>query len=245
MNVPEKPKRIVSLVPSQTELLADLGLADRVAGITKFCIHPANWLKEKRIVGGTKQLHYERIQALQPDLILANKEENTREIVETLARDYPVWVSDIYTLKDALDMIKRVGELTATEAAAGELTQEIRQGFAQLRPPADRKALYLIWRQPYMAAGESTFINDMLRRCGYQNLLPEGSRYPQLGVEEITKLNPEVVLLSSEPYPFKEKHIDELRQLVPQAQIRLVDGEMFSWYGSRLRYAPAYFKSLA
>lgn len=242
--VPERPQRIISLVPSQTELLYDLGLEERVVGITKFCIHPKEWLKEKAIIGGTKQVHYDKIAASKPDLILANKEENTQEIVETLAANYPVWVSDIYTLADSLDMIEQVGSLTKTENKAAGMVEQIEQEFENLKAGEFAKALYLIWRKPYMAAGKQTFINDMLQRAGLQNVLPNESRYPELSEEEIKSLKPEVVLLSSEPYPFKEKHIAELTALLPQAKIMLVDGEMFSWYGSRLQYAPDYIKSL-
>ncbi len=244
VNISENPQRIVSLVPSQTELLAGLGLNNRVVGITKFCVHPAEWLKQKKVVGGTKQIHYDRIVELEPDLILANKEENTQEIVETLAKDFPVWVSDIFNLNDALDMIGKVGAITQTQTKAEEFTDNIRSSFNQLQQTIEKTALYLIWRKPYMAAGVNTFVNDMLRRCGFANVLPPHSRYPELSVEDIESLQPKVVLLSSEPYPFKEKHIAELQQLLPKAEIRLVDGEMFSWYGSRLQYAPAYFKSL-
>src|SRR6185437_6810940 len=113
------PRRIISLVPSQTELLYDLGLDGTVVGITKFCVHPNEWFRNKKRVGGTKTLHLNIIEELQPDLIIANKEENTREQIETLSTAYPVWVSNIQTISDGLDMIRKVGELVgkSTEAA--------------------------------------------------------------------------------------------------------------------------------
>lgn len=243
VSIPANPQRIVSLVPSQTELLFDLGLGDRVVGITKFCIHPSEWFKTQTRVGGTKNFNFDIINQLQPDLIIGNKEENYKEGIDLLANDYPVWMSDIYTLPDALAMITAIGSITQTEAKAHELVHTIKQGFEALKPPAPRRALYLIWRNPYMAAGTNTFIDAMLPYAGFNNVV-DAERYPQLTPEAIQALAPDFILLSSEPYPFKDKHIAELQTLVPDAKIRLVDGELFSWYGSRLQYAPAYFEGL-
>lgn len=239
--VPKYPKSIVSLVPSQTELLLELGLAKRVVGITKFCIHPDEWFRTKSRIGGTKQLDFEAILALNPDLIIANKEENNKEDIERLEKDFPVWVSDVNDLDSALEMIRLIAELTKTDSS--KLTQEIQSGFSQLKPiQPQKKVLYLIWKNPYMAAGNDTFINDLMQRCGFENVLSE-LRYPELTDDEIVQLNPELILLSSEPYPFKEKHIKELQNLLPNGTIKLVDGEMFSWYGSRLKLAPTYFQN--
>ncbi len=237
--IPTHLERIVSLVPSQTELLFDLGLGDQVVGITKFCVHPEEWFRSKPRIGGTKKLNFEAISALKPDLIIANKEENNREDIEQLEKIFPIWVSDINDLDSALEMIQKIAEITNTDPST--LTEEIRLGFDSLKPtrPA-QNALYLIWKDPYMAAGSGTFIHDMLSRCGLENVVSE-TRYPELSMQEIMTLNPEVILLSSEPFPFKETHVKELQELLPEASIQLVDGEMFSWYGSRLRLAPAYF----
>ena len=236
------PHRIVSLVPSQTELLFDLGLADRVVGITKFCVHPNEWFRTKTRVGGTKNLHVEQIAKLKPDLIIANKEENNQEDIERLARDHPVWVSNVNDLGSALEMIRSVAELTGTDSS--KLIGEIERGFSELEPiHHPKKTLYLIWNDPYMAAGTDTFIHDMMARCGLGNAVSQG-RYPELNEAAIAKLNPELVLLSSEPFPFKEKHMLELRELLPDATIKFVDGELFSWYGSRLKHAPSYFVGL-
>lgn len=243
VSIPANPQRIVSLVPSQTELLFDLGLGDRVVGITKFCIHPQQWYKTKARIGGTKNFNFEVIHQLNPDLIIGNKEENYIEGIDLLAKDYAVWMSDIYNLTDAFAMITAIGSLTQTEAKAQELVNVIKQGFEALNPPMPHRALYLIWRNPYMAAGRNTFIDAMLPYAGFTNIV-EDERYPQLSPEAIQALAPQYILLSSEPYPFKDKHIAELQTLVPDAKIRLVDGELFSWYGSRLHYAPAYFAKL-
>ncbi|WP_420851820.1 ABC transporter substrate-binding protein [Pontibacter litorisediminis] len=237
------PQRIVSLVPSQTELLFDLGLADRVVGVTKFCIHPKEQVKQKAKIGGTKNFHLEKIDELQPDLIIGNKEENYKEGIEQLQQKYKVWMSDIYTLEDALEMLRQVGQLTGTEDSAAELEQGIKQGFAQLQPVQPGiKTAYFIWRKPYMAVGSHNIIDHILSRCGFTNAFADLERYPEISPEQLQRTGPQLILLSSEPYPFKEKHIAEFRELCPQASIKVVDGEMFSWYGSRLAKAPAYLQ---
>lgn len=240
------PQRIVSVVPSQTELLYDLGLEKEVVGITKFCIHPAEWFRTKPRVGGTKNLNLEKIKALQPNLILANKEENVKEQIEELALHFPVWVSDINTLPDALQMILSIGVLVEKEEAAKALVQEIDCSFQQLQQTVQStvKAAYLIWKDPYITVGGDTFINDLLQRAGFINVFADQKRYPQVTMEQLQKAECEWLLLSSEPYPFAQKHIDELQPLLPHTKILLVDGELFSWYGSRLRYSAHYFQNL-
>ena len=245
VELPEIPKRIVSLVPSQTELLHDLGLNKEVVGITKFCIHPAHWRKEKVIVGGTKQVHFNRIEELAPDLIIGNKEENEEGFINELATRYPVWMSDIASLNEALDMMEAMGQLTGREREAEALVVDVLSAFAPLQEQSLKKqrAVYLIWKDPYMAAGKNTFVDEMLSMAGFENLVKE-TRYPELRLEDIKALDPEVILLSSEPYPFQKKHMSEIRNELPGVEMRLVDGEMFSWYGSRLLKAPAYFQAL-
>lgn len=244
LQLSRKPSRIISLVPSQTELLFDLGLDKEVVGITKYCIHPAHWQTQKTIVGGTKNFQIEAIDRLEPDLIIANREENTKEGIEGLRKKYTVWVSEIYTLEDSLQMIERVGALVDKIERSQYIVSEIRRGFETVQKLPSRKVLYLIWRKPWMAAGQNTFINDMLSRIGLRNCLAKNSRYPELSNDEMISLNPEVVFLSSEPYPFKEKHLADLQSILPQSKIMLVDGEMFSWYGSRLAQSCAYFNEL-
>jgi len=244
INLPSVPKRIISIVPSQTELLFYLGLEEEIIGITKFCIHPAEKLKSVEKVGGTKQLDIEKIKALKPDLIIANKEENERSQIEELINFCPVWISDIYSLGDALDMIKRVGNLTGKEQEAKILSTQIAQQFNHITiQQSNLQTAYFIWRKPYMVAGRNTFIDDMLLRCGLINVF-EQERYPEIDAKTLIGANPYLILLSSEPYPFKDKHIVELNAIVPNAIIKLVDGEMFSWYGSRLLHAAAYFEEL-
>ena len=242
------PRRIVSLVPSQTELLHGLGLENEVAGITKFCVHPARWFQTKPRVGGTKTLNIKKIEDLRPDLIIGNKEENEQAQIETLAERYPVWMSDVRTLDDAYDMIRRVGELTGKGSEAENLIQKIQAGFVLHRAPSALlrrpSAVYLIWRKPYMAAGGDTFIHEMLGVAGFDNIYASKSRYPEISPEELARAQPGVILLPSEPYPFAEKHMDAIREICPASRIRLVDGEMFSWYGSRLLLAGKYFSEL-
>lgn len=242
------PKRIISIVPSQTELLFELGLNEEVIGLTKFCIHPAQQFKAKTKVGGTKKLNIELIRSLKPDLIIGNKEENTKEDIELLRKDFPVWMSDIFTLEDAMKTITQIAELVDRQPEAAYLNYLINAGFTDLQTLAleqgiDKTVAYLIWKGPYMLAGRNTFIDDILVKNGLTNVI-KTDRYPEIELQELAALKPELILLSSEPYPFREKHIEELKMAIPAAKVMLVDGEMFSWYGSRLVKAVQYLFQL-
>jgi len=252
IELPFKPQRIISLVPSQTELLFDMGLRDEVVGITKFCIHPDEWFRTKVRIGGTKKYDFEKIKALQPDLIIGNKEENEQGQIEELMKDYYVWMSDIYTLKDAYNMITSLGTLLGKQQEAANIKLEIEYKFHQLQSQLEiskksqLNVAYFIWNDPYMVAGNNTFINDLLKLSGLNNVfVAKDSRYPQVSDQEIIDFNPDVILLSSEPFPFKEKHILELKAICSAAKILIVDGELFSWYGSRLLKTPGYLKQLS
>lgn len=239
------PKRIVSLVPSQTELLFDLGLDAEVVGLTKFCIHPIEKFAAKQKVGGTKNLKIDVIRQLKPDLIIGNKEENTKADIDLLQQEFPVWMSDIYNLEDAMQTIADVGNLVDRQPEATYLNHLISAGFRDLQTLALEKAIdktvgYMIWKSPYMLAGRNTFIDDILRKVGLRNVVLE-SRYPETSISELVKLDPQLIFLSSEPYPFKKQHLEEIRLVLPNAKVMLVDGEMFSWYGSRLVKAVQYF----
>jgi ABC-type Fe3+-hydroxamate transport system substrate-binding protein len=234
------PQRVISLVPSQTELIADLGALSQLTGRTKFCVHPAA-IKGVPVVGGTKNIHLEKVHQLQPDLVIANKEENDQSQVEALAERYPVWVSDVTDLDSACTMISDIGQLLDKNMEASRITDVILSGFKE-PIVQERSAIYLIWRDPWMAAGSDTFISSMMQQAGLNNLI-KSPRYPALKAEEIRQLSPDLILLSSEPYPFKEKHRDELCKIMPDASIEFVDGEMFSWYGSRLIKAVDYFRN--
>ncbi|MFD2907131.1 ABC transporter substrate-binding protein [Flavobacterium ardleyense] len=244
------PKRIVSLVPSQTELLYDLGLEDNIVGLTKFCIHPVHLKATKTIVGGTKNIKFEVIQALQPDIIICNKEENTKEIVEQLSTICAVWVTDIYTIEDNSKMIRDFGELFNKEKEASNWIskiEEAQQDFEMfIREKPIRKVAYFIWANPFMVAGNDTFINVLLKLNHFQNIYEtKEGRYPEIDLEKIVvQGNPDLLLLSSEPFPFKEEHAKEIGYFISNAKPVFVDGEMFSWYGSRLVKAFSYFKEL-
>lgn len=239
------PKRIVSVVPSQTELLFDLGLDKEVIGLTKFCNHPADKVKKKTLVGGTKTLNINQIDTLQPDLIMANKEENTREQIEELQSRYAVHVTDVATLPDALAMIREVGTLVGKEQEAEVMAQQIDHSLASiLTLSAPHSVAYLIWRKPYMVAAAGTFIHSMLELAGFRNAFARQTRYPEVTHADLQAAQPDLIFLSSEPYPFAEKHRAELQAICPLARILLVDGEVFSWYGSRLLRASDYFRNL-
>jgi ABC-type Fe3+-hydroxamate transport system substrate-binding protein len=241
---PSAPLWIVSLVPSITELLFDLGLEKEVVGITKFCVHPFHWFKTKTRVGGTKTVSIQKVKALKPNLIIANKEENVKDQIEELAKEFPVYVSEICTVADAYAMIKEVGALTGTFTNANVVINSIQTQFSKKDFRRKLKALYLIWKKPYMSVGGDTYINSMLEAAGFINILKHQYRYPVISIDEINLLEPDVILLSSEPFPFKQKHIDELKQITRVKNIILADGEMFSWYGTRMIQAPSYFAKL-
>lgn len=243
------PTRIVSLVPSQTELLFDLGLGDEVIGITKFCVHPHQWFHSKTRVGGTKTINIDLIHTLQPDLVIANKEENTKEQIEELIENkYPVWISDVYDLETALQMITSVGEVTNREKKAISISNDINRDFAELKnniqlnkSTSELKTAYLIWKDPYMTVGADTFIHSMLAASGFNNIFKDLTRYPEINIADMKSENCQLLLLASEPYPFRDQHVAELQDQLPGTKIMLVDGQMFSWYGSRLLQYAGYF----
>lgn len=247
------PKRIVSLVPSQTELLFDLGLEDEIVGITKFCVHPFHLKSTKKIIGGTKKVNAEKIRALNPDIIIANKEENTLEIVAELSKICPVWVTDIVTLEDNLKMIEDFGILFNKRTESQKWINKI--NFAHndflnfIKDKEVLKAAYFIWANPYMVAGGNTFINELLKLNNFENIYDNNSkyegRYPEIIIQKMRiQGDPDLILLSSEPFPFNDEHAFELGRHTHHAKTVFVDGEMFSWYGSRLVKAFAYFKKL-
>ncbi|QOD62124.1 ABC transporter substrate-binding protein [Polaribacter haliotis] len=240
------PKRIISLVPSQTELLVDLGLKDSIVGLTKFCVHPNHFIKTKTIVGGTKTINIDKIKALKPDIILCNKEENTKEIVEICQQIAPTHVSDIYTISDSIEVIKQYGNIFSKEKEAQSLVLKLTviiedfNQFIENKPTL--KIIYFIWKNPWMIAGNNTFINYLLALNKFENVYKNLSRYPEVALENLKKSD--LILLSSEPYPFKENNIKEIEGHSKNAKIILVDGEYFSWYGSRLLKSFDYFKEL-
>ncbi|CAM1352317.1 ABC transporter substrate-binding protein [Tenacibaculum insulae] len=241
------PTKIISLVPSQTELLVDLGLEEFIVGVTKFCIHPNHLRKNKTIVGGTKNINIDKIKALNPDIILCNKEENTKEIVEACEQIAPTHVSDIFNLEDAKELINQYGQFLSCENEALKIIRKLDDEFTSfqqfIKNSQKKKVAYFIWRNPWMVAGSTTFINHLLELNNFENIYANKERYPEINLKSNDK-NVDLILLSSEPYPFKKEHINEVSEHYPNAKVILVDGEMFSWYGSRLLKAFNYFKKL-
>lgn len=235
--------KVVSLVPSITEALFDLGLTENeVIGRTKFCIHPADRIKNVPIIGGTKNINIDKIKALQPDLILANKEENIKEQVEALMDDFKVTVTHVETVEDNYYLLKTLGNIFNKEEKAQLFNLKIYEVLEQAKLDAPVKAAYLIWKNPYMTIGSDTFIHHILSDIGFENIFKDQTRYPEIQMEDLA--DAEVIMLSSEPFPFKEKHIEEMQAFYPDKKIMIVDGEAFSWYGTHIAKCEAYFKGL-
>ena len=239
--------RIVCLVPSLTELLHDLGLEDQVVGVTKFCVHPYHYKSVKTIVGGTKQIKIDKIKALKPDVILCNKEENTKEIVEACQEICEVHVSDLFTIEDTLELVSYYGVRFNKRTKAQLINEKIRRNLNDFNTYIEDKPVikvaYFIWRNPWMVAANNTFINHILKLSKFDNIYGNLERYPEVDITKIQQEgDPEVVMLSSEPYPFKEEHAFEIGRVAHHPKTVFVDGEYFSWYGSRLIKAFEYFK---
>lgn len=235
--------KIISLVPSITETLFDLGLSENeIIGRTKFCIHPANRLKNVSVIGGTKNVNITKIKALKPDLIIANKEENIKEDVEELQKYFKVLVTNISTLEDNYYLLKNLGNILNRQETAQKFNIKIYEVFQNFSDLPKKKCAYLIWQNPYMTVGLDTFIHDILDKVGFENIFKHHKRYPEITVEELKAA--EFIFLSTEPFPFKQTHVEELQKQLPDSKVLLVDGEAFSWYGTRLAKCEGYFQNL-
>lgn len=233
----ETYNRIISLVPSLTELLFYFGLKDRLAGRTRFCIHPKPDVEDIPIIGGTKNPRLDAIWEADPDFILANKEENRKEDIEELKRHFHVHLTQIATIEDALIAIHRLGKVFGRQEKAKDLTSGVTKLLEQRPEEPPLRTAYLIWRDPWMTVGSDTYIHDVMRHWNLENVFEDKQRYPKIKLDSIKQRNPELVLLSSEPFPFKEKHVDEVKEYLPDTRVLTVEGEWFSWYGSRMIHA--------
>jgi ABC-type Fe3+-hydroxamate transport system substrate-binding protein len=235
--------KVVSLVPSITEALFDLGLTENeIVGRTKFCIHPEEKVKNVAIIGGTKNINIDKIKALQPDLILANKEENIKEQVEALMDDFKVIVTNVENIEDNYYLLKNLGKIFNKEERAQLFNLKIYEILNEAKIKSNIKVAYLIWKNPYMTIGSDTFIHKILGEIGFENIFKDKKRYPEIQTEDLAEAD--IIMLSSEPFPFKEKHIEELREFYPDKKIMIVDGEAFSWYGTHIAKCENYFKEL-
>lgn len=244
--------RIISLVPSLTEYLWALGLEEEVVGITKFCIHPKAWWQHKTRVGGTKKVNFETIATLQPTLIIANKEENTKEDIQQLQQRHAVLVTDINSLEEAYRYLLEIGQQVQREEKSLSLVSQIQTNLQSVVNIGQGSSfLYFIWNDPYFVVGPQTYIHALLTHCGLVNFC-EIERYPNLDQVLANKtslantqvVNPDYIFLSSEPFPFESKHLGKVQLLFPNSKIVLIDGEICSWYGSKMLEVPAYFKQL-
>lgn len=237
MAEPKPYNRIVSLVPSLTELLIELGLKEQLVGRSRFCVHPKEEVKDIPIMGGTKNPRLDKIREAGPDYILANKEENRKVDVEELREDFFVRLTDIATIEDALIAIHELGLELGVADEAKLLIAEITEALEERpREPVQRTA-YFIWKDPWMTIGRDTYIHDVMAHWDLKNVFGDRRRYPKIDFYDLTEKDPELILLSSEPYPFKEKHLKEVEEAFPKALVLLAEGEWFSWYGSHMRHS--------
>ncbi len=246
LHLPVFPSRIISLVPSITETLFVLGLAQRVVGVTRFCTEPSAGVAHMPKVGGQKNPDLAKIRSLHPDLVIANVEENRREDVEALeAIGIAVYTTYPRTVEQGIGMIRELGRVTGTEEKADTIVRMIESTYGEIsRDTAGHSPVRVfcpIWRKPYMSINRDTYIHDVLQTCGGENIFAEKSdRYPTISLTEVVDRNPEVILLPDEPYPFHSRHLVDFRPfegLIPAlrtGRVRFVDGKLLSWYGPRI-----------
>lgn len=238
------PQKIISLCPAITKTLYALKLDSQIIGRTKYCLYPQHKVNNAVIVGGTKNINLQLIQSLQPDLIIAEKEENTKEIVETLEKYFPVYVAEVQSIDGAYKMMKSVGDITGKKEESEMLISSIKAKFQTLPNAQGKRVAYVIWKKPYMAVGNHTYIHSLLNKLGFINPFAslEG-RYPIITEQQFQDANLDYVFLATEPFPFKETHLHEFLQMVPNSQPIIVNGEMF-WYGATMINIAQYFQTL-
>jgi len=245
LHFPEAPKKIISLVPSTTESLFAMGCEKELVGLTRYCIHPYEKCKAKTKIGGTKNIEMERILSLKPELAFANNEENTTEIFDELERaGINVFSSFPKTIDDALQDLSDIGNIMRKSEEAAGFIRNIR---AKKVGSTDSRFTfcYLIWYNPWMAVSGDCFISEMLKQVGGNNIFKSHKdRYFTTTPKEIAKRNPDRIFLSSEPFPFKQKHRHLLHEQsrMPMEKLSLIDGEMCSWHGTRMEKGLDYLR---
>ena len=245
LELAQKPRRIISLVPSQSEYLWELGVKKELVGITKFCVHPEEMFRSVKWIGGTKTPDLEKIRALKPDLIIGNKEENDAQSIAALEKEFPVWMSDVIRIEQALQMMQELADISGRVEEGKTLLEEVKKSLALSRGIfRGERVAYFIWQEPWLLAGRNTFINSILEHCGLQNIAEPDTRYPEYSEKQLKEAKADWLFLSSEPYPFGEKQAEYFRRSFPETRVCLVDGETFSWYGSRLLQLNAYLEKL-
>jgi ABC-type Fe3+-hydroxamate transport system substrate-binding protein len=245
INLEARPKKVISLVPSQSELLWDLGLQAELIGITKYCLFPKQMFSTVQHIGGTKKLNIKKIVELKPDLIIGNKEENDASQIKELQSSCEVWMSDIYNFDDMYKMINSMGEIFDKQQESIKMVTELKTSLGEVFNIFEKqKVAYFVWNKPMMVAANNTFINHVLEFIGFENAFAHLTRYPVVSLDLLKEIRPDVCLLSSEPFPFKERHVLTLKEQLPDSHVLLVNGEMFSWYGSRLLHLSKYLIDL-
>lgn len=234
--------RIVCLVPSITELLYDLGLDDQIYGLTKFCVHPPRAVNLKKIVGGTKNVSIPIVKSLLPTVVIASREENIKKQVADIAKFSKVILTDVTDIASTYKMIIQLGVEFDKLKLAKSIIEEIKTSLEKVKDKYDFSACYLIWKKPYMTVGADTYIHAMMSHVGIKNVFADQTRYPI--IDKILEINADYIFLSSEPYPFKDKDLEELHKSNPNSKIMLVDGEIFSWYGTRMLKVEEYFEEI-
>ncbi len=229
--------RIISLVPSLTELLIDLGLKEQLVGRTRFCVHPKEEVEGIPIIGGTKNPRLDKIKKANPDYIVANREENKKEHIEELSEECKVNVTDIATIEDALITMHELGKELGAEKESNKLIEQINEVLNDIPDEPPLRTAYFIWKDPYMTVGSDTYIHNVMEHWKLQNVFSDKRRYPKVNFYDVADKEPELILLSSEPYPFKEKHLSEFEEAFPNARVLLAEGEWFSWYGSHMLHS--------
>ena len=250
ISIPKNITKIVSLVPSISELIYDLNAEDKIVGVTKFCVHPKYFQIEKTVVGGVQEFDIDKIIALKPDVVFASKDENFEDEIIELRKHVPVYVTDVKNVNEAISMIKTIGALLNKRSDADKITMKIDMQLKDLAKVTDdllyRSAAYFVWNDPWVAAGKDTFIDSLLKLIKVDNVFSNlKERYPMVTGANIHIGNPQMIMLPSEPFKFEDKHAIEIGRHTHDAATFFVDGQMFSWYGSRLVKSIDYLKLLA